>query len=256
MNALIVTSVVALLGASAPQGKLTPEQLLETRSIPTDVESLLIALDNPDGVIREAAAYALGKHAGAKVTAALEAKLQDSDTIVRIAAAESLLSSRSSAPAHKALISALDDPDEASQARAVIALCDVERAKKKEPRALARLEQLMGAQSWTTRRAAVLGVVSCRAGKERVEALEKMISDPTGYVRAAAVEQLARLKDRSTLPYFVDLLSHDDEVLRFAANDALEKMTGQHFFYSHVDPPEERAKAIAKWRAWLKGARR
>ena len=74
-------------------------------------------------------------------------------------------------------------------------------------------------------------------GSERVSTLRKMIGDDNAYVRGAAAEELGMLEDKSLIPLFIDLLEHDDPVLRFVANQSLETMTGQKFFFFHEAAP-------------------
>jgi hypothetical protein len=70
-------------------------------------------------------------------------------------------------------------------------------------------------------------------------------------VRARAVGLAARKPDAQVLPALVERLDDDDPVVRLAAHEELRKRTGQDFGYLPWASPEERAGAVAQWRAWL-----
>jgi len=72
-----------------------------------------------------------------------------------------------------------------------------------------------------------------------------------GEARAAAARILGEVLGAGAARDLVPLLG--DEVLdvRYHAICVLRRVTGQDFGYLHVDEPEKRAKAVARWRAWL-----
>lgn len=63
-----------------------------------------------------------------------------------------------------------------------------------------------------------------------------------------AVRGIAEAEDRSRLPDLVKRLEDDDEVVRFYAIVALERMTGTRRGYSYAASPGQRAPAVAEWR--------
>ena len=80
------------------------------------------------------------------------------------------------------------------------------------------------------------------------------IQDPAALTRARAVGLGARKADSQVVPALVGRLGDSDPVVRLAAYEELHTRTGQDFGYVPWASSEERASAIARWRAWLAGA--
>ncbi len=57
------------------------------------------------------------------------------------------------------------------------------------------------------------------------------------------------------VPYLVDRLSDTEEDVRFYAFLALRRITGETMGYEYFSPPQKRAEAIQRWRAWLSAGR-
>lgn len=91
----------------------------------------------------------------------------------------------------------------------------------------------------------VLLVVGCRSAPKSID--EALRSDDA-VDRIRAVRQIADAEDSSRLPQLVQRLEDDDEVVRFYAIVALERMTGTRRGYSYAASPGQRAPAVAEWR--------
>ncbi len=70
--------------------------------------------------------------------------------------------------------------------------------------------------------------------------------------RILAVFAAGEASDRESVPLLVDRLEDEDEAVRFFAIQALEKIVGQRFGYDYAKPPEERAAAVERWRAYVR----
>lgn len=66
-------------------------------------------------------------------------------------------------------------------------------------------------------------------------------------VRASSVGS-----DTQVVPALVNRLDDEDPVVRMAAGEELRRRTGKDFGFIAWASPEERAAAIARWKAWLK----
>jgi hypothetical protein len=73
---------------------------------------------------------------------------------------------------------------------------------------------------------------------------------PAPVVRAGAVSLLDNQPDSVAIPGWIKMLDDKDSVVRMNANEHLKERTGQDFGYIAWDEPENRAPAVAKWRAW------
>jgi hypothetical protein len=69
--------------------------------------------------------------------------------------------------------------------------------------------------------------------------------------RSAACLKAGRQGDESVLPLLVDRLEDPAADVRFFAISALRRITGQTLGYRYYDKPEERLKAVQRWRQWL-----
>jgi HEAT repeat protein len=91
-----------------------------------------------------------------------------------------------------------------------------------------------------------------RIGDTRtVPDLETTLQDPVDYVRYEAASQLGNMGSKSGYGVLVEGLESDRVEYRFKCFEALRELSGQTFDYVHNAPDEERAAAVAKWKAWL-----
>jgi HEAT repeat protein len=75
-------------------------------------------------------------------------------------------------------------------------------------------------------------------------------SDPDPRVRAAAATSLGHMKSLADVPLLVEVAETDaDPMVQARAVGAIERMIGLKFGYEAKDPPEERAKAVARVRS-------
>jgi hypothetical protein len=95
---------------------------------------------------------------------------------------------------------------------------------------------------------AALLCCGCQTGKPSLYA---RLQDDKPSVRVGGIIEAARLKDEKSLAYLVDRLTDSETSVRFYAIKSLEKLTGQTMGYRHYEPPEQREKAVARWRQWL-----
>lgn len=70
--------------------------------------------------------------------------------------------------------------------------------------------------------------------------------------RIFGIKAAAEAKDTSAIPLLVDRLEDEDDAVRFYAILALERITGERFGYHYSQPIDERARAVARWRAYVK----
>ena len=70
--------------------------------------------------------------------------------------------------------------------------------------------------------------------------------------RILAIRAAAIAKDMRSLPLIVDRLEDEDEAVRFYAIIALDRMTGERFGYDYAKPAEVRAKAVERWRMYMR----
>lgn len=116
------------------------------------------------------------------------------------------------------------------------------------PQLLATLDapdpQLRGAGAW------LLGFLKDpRSAARLVGALD----DPVAYVRYEAAASLLKLGDDRGLPIVIDGLEAPDAMVRSKCIILLEEVTGEDLGYRADLAPDERAAAVARWRAWAAG---
>jgi len=91
-----------------------------------------------------------------------------------------------------------------------------------------------------------------RIGDTRtVPDLEALLGDSVDYVRYEAASQLGNMGSKSGYGVLVEGLDSERVEYRYKCFEALRELTGHTFGYVHNAPPEERADAVAKWKAWL-----
>ena len=98
--------------------------------------------------------------------------------------------------------------------------------------------------------ACMLGFGCSPASQDVLKGLQS--DDPA--VRQQAAIDAASAKDRQAVPLLVDRLSDSDDAVRFAAINALVRITGTDRGYRFYQPAGERAAAVASWRQWLESA--
>lgn len=67
-----------------------------------------------------------------------------------------------------------------------------------------------------------------------------------------AIKAAAASNDSTAIPRLVEDLDDPDSAIRFAAIQALEKMTGQTLEYRYYDDEPAHRPAVRRWRQWLK----
>lgn len=76
------------------------------------------------------------------------------------------------------------------------------------------------------------------------------LSDPAPLTRARSTGLGKRLPESQVIPPLIDHLEDSDPVVRLSANEELRKRTGKDFGFVAWADTQERAPAVAKWRAW------
>jgi HEAT repeat protein len=82
-------------------------------------------------------------------------------------------------------------------------------------------------------------------------ALRRAAADPVAHVACEAAASLLKMEDAAGYERLVQGLSDPDPRIRSRCVLLLERATGTDHDYRPDDAPEERAAAIARWRAWL-----
>jgi len=91
-----------------------------------------------------------------------------------------------------------------------------------------------------------------RIGDTRtVPDLEGVLADQVDYVRYEAASQLGNMGSKAGYGVLVEGLENERVEYRFKCFEALRELSGHTFGYVHNAPAEERAEAVAKWKAWL-----
>ena len=93
----------------------------------------------------------------------------------------------------------------------------------------------------------LLGV---RKDRRTIPALREAATDPAPVVRYEAAGALLELTDPAGLDVLIDGLSDPDPRLRAKCAAVLTEKTGQRFGFEADGTPEDRAAAVARWRAW------
>jgi hypothetical protein len=83
----------------------------------------------------------------------------------------------------------------------------------------------------------------------------RKITHPAPLVRARAMSLGYDQPDATVVPALVTRLDDPDPVVRMAAGEELKRRTRQDFGYVSWAPVAERAAAVGRWRAWLRGDR-
>jgi hypothetical protein len=78
------------------------------------------------------------------------------------------------------------------------------------------------------------------------------IADPDPQVKIAGIKQAAAKRDGSAVPALVEELNSDDPAVRFYAQEALQRITGEGFGYQFYLDEDERKPSLERWHEWLK----
>lgn len=141
----------------------------------------------------------------------------------------------------------------------VIPLCDKPYLQASARRALAAtarkadatlLRKALRSQNAQVRIAAI-GAFSPAVGGKSAKQLHPLLKDDSDEVKLAAARAIADYGDRISLPVLLALLSSDSDKVRFGSGSTLRELTGQQFGFSGYEKPDERNKAVAKWKDWL-----
>jgi hypothetical protein len=81
--------------------------------------------------------------------------------------------------------------------------------------------------------------------------IKPVLTDPDPSIKIPAIELAVQKNDRSAIPVLIKSLESDDPAIRFYANDALLKLTGQDFGFLYYADDEVRRPAVKRWQAWL-----
>lgn len=76
------------------------------------------------------------------------------------------------------------------------------------------------------------------------------LSDPAPLTRARAVGLGKNLPAREVIPALIGRLDDRDPVVRLSANEELKRRTRQDFGFVAWGDAQERAPAVARWKAW------
>jgi len=99
----------------------------------------------------------------------------------------------------------------------------------------------------------LLGLSGCLPSGEDLQA---KLQDEDPAVRLEAIRRAGRIKDRPSVPYLIDRLTDSQRDVRFFAVLALREITGENMGWKHYAPPDERDKAVKRWRKWLENERK
>src|SRR4051794_27780927 len=73
---------------------------------------------------------------------------------------------------------------------------------------------------------------------------------PAPIVRARAVGLDEKQPEWVAIPALIERLNDTDRVVRMTANDGLKERTRRDFGFVAWAPADERARAVARWKAW------
>lgn len=102
-------------------------------------------------------------------------------------------------------------------------------------------------------RAGLLGALTCAllSACGSMDSSTKLQS-PDANTRMDALLKAGNSGNENTVPEIVPALQSEDPLVRWAAQQSLEKLTGTTLGYGWSDSPSNRAAATQKWVAWCK----
>ena len=78
------------------------------------------------------------------------------------------------------------------------------------------------------------------------------LQSPDANTRMDALLKAGNSANENTVPQIVPALQSEDPLVRWAAQQSLEKLTGTTLGYGWIDSPNKRAVATQKWVEWCK----
>ena len=81
----------------------------------------------------------------------------------------------------------------------------------------------------------------------------RALNNPAPVVRAGAVGLGDEQPDSVAIPAWIAMLDDKDPVVRMNANNGLKARTGKDFGFVPWAEADDRAQAVAKWKAWWRG---
>jgi HEAT repeat protein len=111
------------------------------------------------------------------------------------------------------------------------------------------LDALKGASP--AQRGAAAFLLGVAKDRRTLPALVEAVADPVPSVRYEAAGALLELGDARGLDVLVGGLEDADARLRAKCLEVLKEKTGLSFGFEADGPPDERAAAVRRWRAWL-----
>ena len=102
-------------------------------------------------------------------------------------------------------------------------------------------------------RAGLLGALACAllSACGSIDSSTKLQS-PDANTRMDAVLKAGNSGNENKVPEIVPALQSEDPLVRWAAQQSLEKLTGTTLGYGWSDSPSKRAEATQKWVLWCK----
>ncbi len=187
---------------------------------------------------RQAAIRALAVHPDPQAGDLLEKLMQSPDADVRQAAADAL-KKRMEAPLHSSRTRRTRP-----SRRAPVATSDENTQ---------RVGQMLTSGGRETKRSILneLRTKPTQQIRPLAPALRSVLSDSDRRVRVAAIELLGRIKDQQAAPLLIERLDDKAQTVRWAAEDALQTITGKHFGPGPMATPADILKAKRKWAEWL-----
>lgn len=79
----------------------------------------------------------------------------------------------------------------------------------------------------------------------------RTVTNPDLTAKIPAIEDAARVHDRSAIPQLVRDLESDDPAVRFYAIRGLHALTGRTLGYRYYDSDDDRHAEALRWKQWL-----
>lgn len=79
----------------------------------------------------------------------------------------------------------------------------------------------------------------------------RTVSNPDLSAKIPAIEDAARVHDRSAIPQLIKDLESDDATVRFYAIRGLHALTGRTLGYRYYDSDDDRHAEVLRWKEWL-----
>jgi hypothetical protein len=97
----------------------------------------------------------------------------------------------------------------------------------------------------------LLGMLSPGCGPPDKKYPKSLLSARTEE-RIAAIKYAGKTEDHSVVGILVQALEEEDPAVRFFASRSLQKITGKNFGYKYYASDRERARAVKRWRRYLR----